>query len=536
MSNLRTLDLAVIALYFAGVAFIGFWFARRQNSTETYYVARRAVPHWAMGLSMFATIISSITFIAYPGSAYAGNWNEIVPGFMVLGVLILAGAVLIPFFRHAVGMSAYEYFEKRFGYGARVYSSLAFIAWHFSKMGFVVYLLSLTITGMTGWNVYAVIIISGLVTVLYTLFGGMEAVIWTQVVQGIVKGVGVLVIIGVLLWIMPGGAGAAFHLAAAHDKFSLGSCDLNLSQKGNIFVMSLYGFFFYLQKYAADQTLVQRYLVAKSDRDALKGVVLGAVLCVPAWAAFMLVGTLLWAYFQLSGEALPAHLHDAAGKIMPDKVFPFFLATKIPVGFAGLFMAALLSAGMSTMSSDLNCLSAVGIEDYYRKLRPASTDPQRLAAGKIIVAVCGLLTIGIAALIAWRSDRSLSLYYAVSSIIAAGLAGMFLLAFLSRRANRQGLWIGLAAALLFTAWATLTSGNYKLLNLGWNYTWPDVMIGVIAHVIVLTVGWLASWFFPAESNLKKEWTLWGWRERQKELSAEGIKLSVCECPGAGRIA
>ncbi len=521
MTALRTLDLVVIAIYFAVIAGIGFWFARRQTTTETYFVARRSIPAWAMGLSMFATIISSITFIAYPGSAYAGNWNELVPGFMVLGVLFLVGAVIIPFFRHAVGMSAYEYFEKRFGYGARVYSSLAFIAWHFSKMGFVVYLLALTITGMTGWNIFAVILISGLVTIFYTLFGGLEAVIWTQVIQGIVKGVGVLVIIGVLFWIMPGGAGAAFHLASAQNKFNLGSCDLDLSQKDNIFVMSLYGFFFYLQKYTADQTLVQRYLVAKTDRDALKGVAFGAILCVPAWAAFMLVGTLLWAYYQLSGEALPAHLHDAAGKIMPDKVFPFFLATKIPVGFAGLFMAALLSAGMSTMSSDLNCLAAVGVEDYFRKLRPNASDRQRLTSGKIIVAVCGLLTIGIAALIAWKSDRSLSLYYAVSSIVAAGLAGIFLLAFLSRRANRQGLWTGILAALIFTAWATLTCAKYQIISLGmWNFTWPEVMIGVIAHVIVLVVGWSASWLFPAETNLKKEWTLWGWLKNRKTLVEE----------------
>ena len=523
MAALRTSDLLVIVLYFAVVAYIGLRFARRQNSTETYFIARRSIPHWAMGFSMFATIISSITFIAYPGSAYAGNWNELVPGFMVLGVLALAGTILIPFFRHAVGMSAYEYFEKRFGYGARAYSSLAFIAWHFSKMGFVVYLLALTISGMTDWNIYAVIMASGLITVVYTYFGGLEAVIWTQVLQGIIKGIGVLVIIGILLWIMPGGAGAAFHLAAAHDKFSLGSWNWDLSQQGNVLVMSLYGFFFYLQKYAADQTLVQRYLVAKSDRDALKGVALGAVLCVPAWAAFMLVGTLLWVYYQQAGATLPPFLYDAAGKVMPDKVFPYFLATKIPAGFAGLFAAALLSAGMSTMSSDLNCLSAVVVEDYYRKLRPAATDAQRLATGKTIVAVCGVLTIGIAALIAWKSDRSLSLYYAVSSIIAAGLAGIFLLAFFSRRANRQGLWIGIIAALLFTAWATLTCGKYQFLHLaGWNFTWPEVMIGVIAHVIVLVIGWSASWLFPADTALQSEWTIWGWLEKRKSLPLDNL--------------
>ena len=528
MSSLRVPDLIVIALYFVGVAFIGFSFARRQNSTETYFVARRSVPHWAMGLSMFATIISSITFIAYPGAAYAGNWNQLVPGFMAVGVLLVVGAVLIGFFRHAVGMSAYEYFEKRFGYGARAYSALAFTAGHFSKMGFVLFTITTAITGMTHWNKYYVILAVGFVTIAYTLIGGLEAVIWTEVLQGIVKLAGVLVILGVLLTIMPGGPAAAFQLANDKGKFSLGSFDFNLAQNGNFWVMLLYGSFWYLQKYAADQTLVQRYLVAKSDRDALKGVALGAGLCVPAWTAFMLVGTLLWCYYQISGETLPRELLDAKGKVIADQVFPYFLTTKIPAGLAGIFMAAVFSAAMSTMSSDLNCLSAVGVEDYYRKLRPASTDRQRLAVGKIIVGVCGAIAVGVGAYIAWKSESALAFYYAATSIISAGLAGMFLLAFFSRSANRQGLWIGIIANLLFTGWATLTSGKNRMFDLGdFNFTWPSVMIGVIGHVIVLVVGYLASLFFPPDTDLKEEWTFWGWMKKRKALkAAAGLALTA----------
>jgi SSS family solute:Na+ symporter len=393
-------------------------------------------------------------------------------------------------------------------------------------MGFVLFTITTAICGMTGWDKYNVIVGVGIMTILYTLVGGLEAVIWTEVLQGIVKIAGVLVVLGVLISIMPGGATAAFHLASEKHKFNLGSFNFDLTANGNFWVMLLYGAFFYLQKYSADQTLVQRYLVAKNDRDALKGTALGALLCVPAWTAFMLVGTLLWAYYQLSGETFPPHLLDAkTGKVIADRVFPFFLTTKIPAGLAGIFMAALMSAAMSTMSSDLNCLSAVGVEDYYRKLRPASTDKQRLRVGKFIVAICGAIAVGIGMFIAWKSESALALYYTATAILSAGLAGMFLLAFLSRRANRQGLWIGLTCALVFTAWTVLTTpaakGAKAFLDLGdYNFTWPTVMAGVIAHVIVLVVGWSASWLFPAPEKITREMTLWGWLEKRKTLPAE----------------
>lgn len=517
MSTLRVFDLVVIVAYFLVVALIGLRFARRQTTSETYYVAGRTIPHWAMGISIFATIISSITFIAYPGAAFADNWNQLVPGFMAIGVLLLGGWALVSFFRHSVGLTAYEYFEKRFGYGARAYSALAFTAGHFSKMGFVLFTITTAICGMTQWNQYYVLAGVGAVTILYTVFGGIETVIWTEVLQGAVKLVGVVFVLAFLLKIMPGGAGAAFKLASAHQKMSLGAMDLHLDKTGNFWGMLLYGSFWYLQKYATDQTLVQRYLVAKTDRDALKGVALGALLCVPAWTAFMLVGTLIWAYYQLSGSVLPAQLFDAGGKVMADRVFPYFLTTQIPAGLAGIMIAALCSAAMSTMSSDLNCLSAVGVQDYFAKIRPAASDRERLIAGKVIVAVCGVIAVLIGMYIAGKGDSALSLYYAATAILSAGLAGMFLLAFFSRRANRQGLWAGLMAALIFTAWATATGSKYHLLHLGWNYLWPDILIGVIAHLIVLIVGYAASFLFPAEENLEPGLTFWGWMEKRRNL-------------------
>jgi len=523
MNTLRWPDLLVIALYFGLVAVIGLRFANRQTSTAMYFTARGTIPFWAMGLSIFATVISSITFIAYPGAAYAGDWNLLVPGFMAILVLLGGGWMLVSFFRHSVRLSAYEYFEKRFGYSARAYSALAFTAGHFSKMGFVLFTITTAICGMTGWDRYEVIAGVGLVTVLYTIFGGIEAVIWTEVLQGIVKLTGLVLVIYFLLRIMPGGPVAAFKLAAEHHKLSLGSFDAHLATNGNFWTMLIYGAFWYLQKYATDQTLVQRYLIARSDREALKGVALGAGLCVPAWTAFMLVGTLLWAFYHLSGTALPAHLYDAGGKVIGDRVFPYFLTTQIPAGLAGILIASLFSAAMSSMASDLNCLAAVGVEDGYRKLHPQATDRQRLMAGKVVVLVCGVLAVLVGMLIASKGEGALTLYYAATAILSAGLAGMFLLAFFSRRTNRQGLWAGLTTALIFTAWATLTGGKYRMLDLGWNYVWPDVLIGVIAHVLVLVVGYAASWGFPPEAEVRAEWTFWGWlAERRSRFAGQPL--------------
>ncbi len=505
MSALRWPDALVICLYLIGMVAMGRAFSRRQSSTETYFVAKRSIPHWAMGISIYAALITSITFTAYPGSAYAGDWAELVPGFMVVGVLILVGLVIIPFFRHTVGLSAYEYFEKRFGYRIRAYSSFAFTMGHFSKMGFVFYTLALTITSITQWNLYLVMLATAGVTVYYTIVGGIEAVIWTDVVQGAVKCLGIFICLGFLLYLMPGGPMAAFHLAAQHHKFSLGVASLSATSKNSALVLSLYGFFWYLQKYTADQTLVQRYLVAKTDRDALKGVALGALLCIPAWVCFMLIGTLVWAYYQLSHEALPGAINQA------DKVFPYFLATKIPPGLAGIFMASLLSAAMSMLSSDLNALSVVGVEDYYHKLRPHASDRQRLFVGKLIVAVCGLLAVLIGVVIAWKSERVLSLYFTVSSIVAGGLAGLFLLAFLCPRANPQGATIGVIACLVFTTWGTLTSGANPAWRLGaFSYSLHPTLIGVFAHIVLLVVGYAASYCFPAPAKSARALTLWGW--------------------------
>lgn len=525
MATLRWLDVVVVGVYLAAMAWMGLRFARRQTSTERYFVAQRSIPGWAMGVSLFATLISSVTFIAYPGSAYAGNWTELVPGLMVVPVLLAAGLVIIPFYRHVVGMSAYEYFGKRFGYGARAFSSFAFAMGHFSKLGFVFYLVALTVHSMTGWDMYVVTILMGVVTIFYTYLGGLEAVIWTDVVQGFICFIGIFICLGFLLFLPPGGPAAALGTAWENGKFSLGTLDFDLTKKG-FWVMTFYGVFWYLQKYGADQTVVQRYLVTRSDSQAVKGAALGALMCVPVWTLFMLIGTLLWSFYRLTGEQLPAHISKT------DQIFPWFLSTHIPPGLAGLFMASLFAAAMSTLASDLNCLSVVGVEDYYRKLKRDTTDAQRLRVGKVLVALFGNASTLMALVLARYTENALSLYFTFTSILSGGLFGLFFLAFLSTRANTRGVWAGIVACLVFTAYATLTQGKERFLDLGQlNFKLPGVMIGVIGHLVLMGVGYTASLCFPTDPASGRDLTLWGWLEKRR---APRLETGACATPVSPR--
>jgi SSS family solute:Na+ symporter len=268
-----------------------------------------------------------------------------------------------------------------------------------------------------------------------------------------------------------------------------------------VLTLGLYGFFYYLQRYSADQTVIQRYLVAKSDPAAIRGVLLGSLLCIPVWTLFMLIGTLCWTFYKVTAETIPAYASKS------DQVFPYFITTHIPPGLAGLFLAGLFGAAMANLSSDFNSLSAVFVEDYYRIWNRHSTDRQRLTVAKIVVAVCGCLCVGIAIVLAQTSGSALSLWYTVSAIVSAGLVGLFLLAFLTPRAGARAAQIAIAACLLFTAWATLYPRQFQL---------HTYMIGVFGHLIIVLGGGAASLFFPNRDASSRNLTLQGWLRSTKQ--------------------
>ena len=513
------IDYAIVLLSILAAIGTGVFFAHKQKDTSQYFAGGGKIPAWAVGISIFATLISSVTFLAYPGAAYAGNWILLVQGLMVPIVLLALVWVIVPLFRKVIRLSTYEYFERRFGLFARLYSSLAFTLGHFSKAGTVFFLVSMALATFLDINIYSIVLVLGITIIVLTLFGGMEAIVWMDVAQGFLLIGGGVICILILMFGIEGGPTETFRIASEYNKIDFGPYDWSLSELCFL-VMVLNGFFYALQKYGTDQTIVQRYLAAKNDKEAKKAAYIGVLMSVPIWALFMFIGTALFAYYHAAGAPL---LPEG---LKADEVFPYFIAHELPVGIRGLIIAALAAAAISSLDSDLNCLSAIAVQDYYMCFRKNASDQEQLRFGKWMVVAAGLGAIGVACLyITWGGEGVLGALFSLYAIFSAGIVGVFMLGLFSRRANKQGLYIGIAAAVAFTAYAVLTSTKVDihgtgvketLLDLGeWNFKHHKYMLGVYSHLIVLIVGYLASFLFKTPMA-DKELTIYGYLEAKSK--------------------
>jgi len=504
--SLHFVDYLVIALSLGVSLYVGAYFAKKQTNTNNYFAGGRSIPSWAVGMSILATLISSITFLAYPGEGFKSNWILLVQGIMVVVVLLGLVWFVVPLYRKVIGISAYEYFEKRFGFFARMYSSIAFALTHFSKMGTVFFLMGLAIASMTGINTYLLIWIIGLVVIYITLKGGIEAVIWLDVIQGFMLIFGGLLCLGVILFSVEGGPAAIINFALDNDKISFAPYKWDFT-KLTFIVMALNGIFYGIQKYGTDQTIVQRYLTAKTEKGAIKAALMGVVLSLPVWALFMFIGTALFSYYNITAASLPAG-------IKPDEVFPYFIMTELPIGVTGIILSALIAAAISSLDSDLNCLSAIAVEDYYLRYKKDATDEQKLKFGKLIVILSGVAAMLVATLyVGLGGEGVLGIVFGLYSIFSGGISGIFLLGIFSKRANRQGLNIGIGACIVFTAYAVLTSqkfGGSTLLDLGsLNFTQHKYMLGVYTHLIVIIVGYFTSFLFKSK-EVHDDLTIFAW--------------------------
>lgn len=513
MNHLQAIDYAIILIVLGITLWLGFRFANRQKTTENYFLSKGNFPAWALGLSLLSTLISSVTFLGYPSQGYTSNWILLVQGLMVPIVLLGTIWFIVPLFRKVIGLSTYEYFEKRFGGFARYYSSSSFIIRQFAGMGTVLFLIAVAISEMTTINPFIILAVVGAVLVVVNLKGGMQAVIWLDVFQGFMLFASGIICLGVLLFSIKGGVPEAIKVASENNRTGFGPYDFKFTQL-TLIVMIINGAFYAIQKYGTDQTVVQRYLTAKTDKAAIKASFLGISLTVPIWTIFMFIGTALFVFYKQN--PLPENTNAAA-------VFPHFIMTQLPTGVIGFIVAALISAAICSLSADLNSLAAVGIQDYYKKLRPNKTDANYLRTSKLFVVISGFISISIGALyLVTGNEGVLGVIFTIYAIFSGGIVGIFLLGLFSARANRQGVNIGIITCILFTAWAFLTSTpvgvkNPKLLlDLGnFNFTHHKLMLGVYSHLIVMGVGYIASLFFP-KPVLEKNLLYSSWKANRHE--------------------
>jgi SSS family solute:Na+ symporter len=524
--SLSIADILIISFFLTLTLYLGLRHSRRKQTTQSFFLAKGKIPAWAIGMSLLASMISSVTFLAYPGEGFSSNWILLVQGLMVPVVLLGIIWFVVPLYRKVIGLSTYEYFEKRFGSFARYYSSLAFVLRQFSAMGTIFFLLALALGKMLGWNTTGMIVAIGSIIILINLLGGIEAVIWLDVFQGFMLFASGITCLFILLFTAAPSPAGAVRIASAAHRTGFGPYTVDFTHL-TFLVMAINGVFYAIQKYGTDQTVVQRYLTAKTDKAAIRASLMGVLLTVPVWMLFMFIGTGLFVYYQS---------HPLPPGTRADAVFPYFIMTRLPTGLVGFILSAMTSAAICSMSADLNSLGAVGVEDYYKKMRPDQPDQHYLRAGKVIVTVAGLISIGIATLyVNSGSNGVLGIVFSLYAIFSGGISGIFLLGLFSPRTNRQGINTGIIACILFTSYAFLTStkiglGDHKtlLLDLGrYNFTHHTLMLGVYSHLVVIVVGYLTSLLFP-KPVLDQRLLFSGWRKarRQAQLVAVTLLLAI----------
>lgn len=492
---MSVIDYAVLSAYLIGIASFGLWISRGNKTSTQYFLADRKIPQWVVGFTLMSTLISSNSLVAHPGIVYKKSM-VLIPGFLMLFlVLILVAHVIVPFYRRVIGMSAYEYIGRRFGLSGRLYASFGFLMERTFDIGITLVTTAIAINVMTGWDLKLVILGVGLFTMIYTTIGGITAVVWTDVVQGIILiGGGLLILFRLLFAPEAGAPFSALVEAWNAGKFSFGSTELSIESLYGDKERTMWMFMAAMlvqwsRRYICDQHMVQRYLLARTDEEAKCATMTGALLSVPVLFMFNLIGACLYGFYTLSGVTQPA---------LDDQVLPHFIMNYLPAGVIGLMLAAIMAASMSSVSSDLNSLGTVVTRDYFQRFLPKLKDDTSLALGRIAVFIGGMIACYIAAEMIPESnslpiaERALT----IAVIVSAGSLGLFLLGFLTRRATREGCYAGIVACIVYSAWAVLTEPGNRVIDLGnWNFPLNSILIGVIGHFVVFGIGYLVSLIF-----------------------------------------
>lgn len=445
---------ATVAAYLAAMVGIGAWFARKNKSTEDYFRGGQRIPWWAAGCSIFATMLSSITFMAFPAVAFKTDWTTWGMQWIIPLVSVFVIWKVLPFFRQIDATSAYEYLEKRFGYAARAAGSLLFALFQVGRMGVVLYLPALALQAVTGLAPIPCILIMGLVSVVYSAMGGIEAVIWTDTVQTFVLLGGALLSVVLIVLSLDGGLATLFGTALAHGKFHMIDWDFSAASRSApvVWVIVLGGLFQHLASYTSDQAVIQRYMTTDTEKNAARAILVNGLMSVPACLLFFAVGTALFVYYRHFPQGL-----DPSFKA--DAIFPLFIATRMPPVAAGLVVAGVFAAAQSTLSTSMNSLATTLITDFARPLRACVTEAGYLALARGLTVLLGCVGTGIAILFVVADVFDIfSTYITILGLFMGVLCGMFMLGMCTRRATSAGCLCGAVLSAGIALWVAFRSG------------------------------------------------------------------------------
>jgi len=455
---------------------------RKSGTPDGFMAANRSLSGWVVGLSIIGTYVSSISFLANPGKSYSSNWNALVFSFALPIAAIIAVRYFVPFYRKSGEVSAYHHLEERFGAWARTYTVMMFLLTQMARVGTILYLVALTLGTFIGLGIETIIILIGILVIIYTILGGIEAVIWTDAIQTVVLCIGALVAVGFLLVNAPTGVGRIFEIAAENNKFSLGSFGTSLSEP-TFWVVLMYGLAINLQNFGIDQAFVQRYITARSTEDAKTSVWMGAIAYVPISLTLFFIGTALYVFYTTQPGLLPS---DISG----DSVFPYFIVSELPVGLTGIIIAAVFAAAMSTVDSSLNSSATLILQDIYKRyFRPDASDKESMIVLYGATFVWGVIGTGMALLMI-GAESALDVWWEYASIFSGGMLGLFLLGLISRARNPAAV-TGVTCGVLVILWMSVSknwTGDFAAFSSPF-HSFLAIVFGTLA---ILLIGILVS--------------------------------------------
>jgi SSS family solute:Na+ symporter len=428
--QLGAFDTSILILYGLVLVGMGIYFLRRSKTSEQFMVAGRGIPAWAAGLAVMSAYTSSISYIAVPGKAFDSNWHPLIFALAALPVAWFVTKYVVPYYRKKNIISVYGYLEEKIGAWARIYASLSFVLFMIGRTAVILYLSSLLLSSFIAIDIRMLILIIGIVTIIYTLMGGMEAVIWTDVMQSVIMIGGILFISFLLTREVFSGPDFLIQNAFDANKFSLGETTLSLSSR-TIWVMIIYGVTENIRNLIADQNYTQKYCSVPDEKKAKRSVWIAMLIYLPLTALFLYIGTTLFAYYSGTDHSLGEAITKG------DQVFPHFIATQLPAGVKGLIIAAILAASMSTIDSALNCSATVLFVDYYKKyLRPAASEKTSLTFLRVTTVVWGIAGIAFALLLI-KAQSALDIWWIIAGIFGGGILGLFLIGIFNIKITRS---------------------------------------------------------------------------------------------------